>query len=178
MSTTSNFAEFSAKAATGMDWEPIYASELPRVFNFFRYLTGNDPVAEDLTADTFRKAWQNRHKYDHNRGAFSTWLFTIARRTSVDYFRSRKTVFSLESASTIVDGTSPEQTYDKEDEILRLSLILSQFPEREREIIALKYGASCSNKEIAQQMRLSETNVSTLLHRVIQKLREAWEVEE
>lgn len=174
MSTTINIANSLKKAA--VDWDAVYTAELPRVFNFFRYLTGNDLLAEDLTADTFRKAWQNRTKYDHNRGAFSTWLFTIARRTAIDHFRSHKPHLPLTSASDLADENTPDSTFYYQDDLARLSKILQLFPKRESEIIALKYGAGCTNKEIASQMGLSETNVSTLLHRVLQKLREAWEV--
>ena len=157
-----------------MDWETVYASELPRVFNFFRYSVGNDMLAEDLTAETFRKAWQNRHKYDHNRGAVLTWLFSIARRTAIDYFRSQKPELPIESISNLPANDPSEITIQQQEEITRLTTILSLYPTRERELIALKYGAGCSNKEIAIQIGISETNVSTLLHRILQKIREAW----
>ena len=58
-----------------MEWEEIYSAELPRVFNYFRYLLGNDQLAEDLTADTFRKAWQHRQRYNRDRAKFSTWRY-------------------------------------------------------------------------------------------------------
>lgn len=178
MTSTSNFPKYFDRATSSADWETVYESELPRVFNFFRCSVGNDILAEDLTAETFRKAWQNRHKYDHNRGAFSTWLFTIARRTAIDYFRSRKPELSFETFSNLTTINSPETTIQQQEEITKLTTILSLYPTRERELIALKYGAGCSNKEIASQIGISETNVSTLLHRLLQKIRAAWEVNE
>lgn len=161
-----------------MDWETAYASELPRVFNFFRYSVGNDMLAEDLTAETFRKAWQNRHKYDHNRGAFSTWLFSIARRTAIDFFRSQKPELPIENISNLPTNDPSETSIQQQEDLARLTKILSQYSARERELIALKYGAGCSNKEIAIQIGISETNVSTLLHRTLEKIRGAWEVDE
>src|SRR5512143_156307 len=73
--------------AREVDWEAAYQAELPRVYNFFRYRVGDDRLAEDLTAETFEKAWRNRHRYRYRLAAFSTWLFTIARHTAADHFR-------------------------------------------------------------------------------------------
>jgi RNA polymerase sigma-70 factor (ECF subfamily) len=178
MTSTSNFAKSLDRATPSVDWDIVYAAEMPRVFNFFRYSVGNDMLAEDLTAETFRKAWQNRNKYDHNRGAFSTWLFSIARRSAIDYFRARKPELPIESLSHVSANDLSEATIQQQEELMRLTTILNQYPVREREIIALKFGAGCSNKEIAIQTGISETNVSTLLHRILQKIREAWEVNE
>ncbi len=45
------------------DWDQVYAEQLPRVLNFFRYRLGNTADVEDLTARTFEKAWRARHRY-------------------------------------------------------------------------------------------------------------------
>lgn len=159
-----------------MEWEEIYTAEMPRVFNYFRYLIGNDQLAEDLTADTFRKAWQHRQCYNRDRAKFSTWLFTIARRTAVDYFRCQRAEEPLEAAAVLVGEGSPESKVQLHDEISRLAIILNRFPNRERQLISLKFGAGLTNREIARQMHLTETNISTLLHRVVRKLQDEWEI--
>ena len=63
MGTQTETLSRRANAATSLDFEAVYGEELPRVYNFFRYRTGDDQVAEDLTAETFEKAWRNREKY-------------------------------------------------------------------------------------------------------------------
>ena len=50
-------------------------------------------------------------------------------------------------------------------------------PDRQRELIALKYGAALNNRLIARITGISESNVGTILHRVAQQLRQAWEQE-
>ena len=45
------------------DWDQVYAEQLPRVLNFFRYRLGDTADVEDLTARTFEKAWRARHRY-------------------------------------------------------------------------------------------------------------------
>ena len=52
--------------------------------------------------------------------------------------------------------------------------MLAELPERDRELVSLKYGAGLTNRVIAKQLRLTETNVGTLLHRAVQKLRAGW----
>ena len=59
-------------SAAEPDWDAVYADQLPRVYNFFRYRFGVTADAEDLTARTFEKAWRARHRYRRDVAAFST----------------------------------------------------------------------------------------------------------
>lgn len=56
----------------------LYDYYLPRVFGYVASLVGNQTLAEDRTAVVFEKAWMKLVTYRGDRGAFSTWLFTIA----------------------------------------------------------------------------------------------------
>jgi RNA polymerase sigma-70 factor (ECF subfamily) len=164
-------------AATPTDWEALYARELPRVYNFFRYRVGDGAVAEDLTAATFEKAWRARDRYRHDLGAFSTWLFTIARRVAVDHFRRRRPEVGLEAVASQAAEPSPEVAVQRRRDFARLAALLAELPARERELVALKYGADLTNREVARLTGLSESNVGTLLHRTVHKLRRAWEAD-
>jgi len=160
-----------------VDWEALYREQLPRVYNFFRYRVGDGLVAEDLTATTFEKAWRARRRYRDNLGAFSTWLFTIARNVATDYFRQQHQELSLEDMRDQTDPTLPEEALQSRDDLAHLSALLASLPARERELVALKYGAGLTNREIARQTGLSESNVGTILYRVVQQLRAWWEDE-
>ena len=166
-----------ANAATSLDFEAVYGEELPRVYNFFRYRTGDDQVAEDLTAETFEKAWRNRDKYRHDLAAFSTWLFTLARRIGTDYFRRHRPTVPLDAAVLVPDPQILEDVAQQRADFRHLSHLLSRLAERERELVALKYGAGLTNRAITRITGLSESNVSTILHRVTQQLRVQWENE-
>src|SRR5512143_2349114 len=72
------------------NWDALFTEQLPRVYNYFRYRVGDGPVAEDLTSETFEKAWRNRWRYRRDLAAFSTWLYTIARRVAQDHYRKVK----------------------------------------------------------------------------------------
>ena len=80
MGTQSDFLVGLVQSVGNMDFETVYQTELPRIYNFFRYRVGDDHIAEDLTAETFEKAWKHRERYRDDLASFSTWLFIIARR--------------------------------------------------------------------------------------------------
>jgi len=159
-----------------MDWNTVYTDALPRVYNYFRYRVGAGPLAEDLTAATFEKAWRGRLRYRRDLGAFTTWLFTIAHNVAVDHFRRHDAALSLEESPLgAAAAPSAEALAERRADFARASALLSRLPERERELIALKYGADLTNRRIAEITGLSESNVGVILHRAIGKLREQWE---
>jgi RNA polymerase sigma-70 factor (ECF subfamily) len=157
-----------------MDWERVYAEELPRVYNFFRYRVGDGPEAEDLTAATFERAWQARGRYRRDRGGFATWLFAIVRNLAIDHYRRRREHAPLESSAHVASGPTPEELASQRSDAARLSTLLNALGDRERELIALKYGAELTNREIARTLKLSESNVGTLLHSTIQSFHSDW----
>ncbi len=165
---------FSRPADEEVDWEAIYTEILPRVYNFFLYRLDDQAAAEDLTAATLERAWQGRTRYQNRLSDFSTWVFGIARHIAADHFRHRHRTLSFEQIPEQPDDAAMEDTIQRRNEIEHLLALLVKLSEREQEIIALKYGAECSNQEIAQAMHLSETNVSTLVYRIVAKLRAEW----
>jgi RNA polymerase sigma-70 factor (ECF subfamily) len=158
-----------------VDWEAVYQADLPRLYNFFRYRVGDDVVAEDLTAETFEKAWRKRHQYRYDLSAFSTWLFTIAKHIAADYFRKPHIEVSLDAAIHVADDETVEGLIQQRSDFERLSALLTQLTDRDRELVALKYGANLTNRTIADINGMSESNVGTILHRVTQQLRVDWE---
>ena len=164
---------FPATAAeTEPDWNALYEEQLPRVFNFLRYRVEDDSVAEDLTSTTFEKAWRRRASYNKNLAAFNTWLFTIARNAAVDHLRTRREVVPLDDAIGVSRAASVEEMVERREAFRRLHAALRELSERERELIALKFGAGCTNREIATIMKLTESNVGTVAQRAVHKLRE------
>jgi RNA polymerase sigma-70 factor, ECF subfamily len=161
-----------------VDWNAVYAELLPKVYNYFRYRLGDSPTAEDLTAITFEKAWSKRHQYRRDKAAFSTWLYTIAGRVAIDYYRRQPAQpdAPLEMAERISNGPDVEEQVLARQDQDYLTALLEDLPLREREIVALKYGAGLNNRQIARLTNLSESNIGSILHRTVQKLRSNWEV--
>ena len=80
----------------------------------------------------------------------------------------------LEAAEDVAAKGTPHDDVANESDIARLSLLLAKLPQREQELVALKYGADATNRAIAELTGLSESNVGTILHRVVQALRRDW----
>ena len=171
MGTQSDFLVSLVNSVGNVDFETVYQTELPRIYNFFRYRLGDDQVAEDLTAETFEKAWRHRERYREDLASFSTWLFIIARRIAADHFRKQRPTVSLEEAARLANPETLDEVAQERAEFAQLSVILARLAERERELVALKYGAGLTNRAIARISGLSESNVSTILHRLTRQLR-------
>ena len=159
-----------------VDWDAVYREEMPRVFNFYRYRVFERATAEDLTSATFEKAWRARERYRKDRAAVSTWLLAIARNVAIDHFRR---VSAPGGAAR--RGGAPRRR-DAGDRGAARGAVPAppgaprrRCRPRERELLALKYGAGATNRAIATLTGLSESNVGTILHRTIGTLRAAWD---
>ena len=156
-----------------VDWDAVYREEMPRVFSYFRYRGFARATAEDLTSATFEKAWRARERYRKDRAAVSTWLLAIARNAAIDHFRHSRLAVPLDEAS-LRDDETPETAALRQAQSRRLQALLAALPERERELLSLKYGADATNRAIATITGLGESNVGTILHRTVGLLRARW----
>ena len=154
-----------------VDWDEVYGQFLPRIYNFFFYKVGDRPAAEDLTSTTFIEVWRCRHRYSAAKGALSTWIFTIAHRVVAQHYRRRKRDLPLDAAGGLAAEGSVAAQVERRADIARLVERLRLLGERDHDLIALKYGAQLTNRDIAQLVGLSESNVGTILHRLVGRLR-------
>lgn len=161
-------------ATEEVDWDAVYAEQLPRIYNYFRFRLGGGAEAEDLTSRTFEKAWRGRDGYKRDLAGFSTWLYKIAQNVGLDHLRSRREHLPIDAALELATETTPEKELERGSDLKRLALLIARLPERDQELIALKYGAAIGNRQIARITGLSESNVGTLLHRLVQALRSQW----
>jgi RNA polymerase sigma-70 factor (ECF subfamily) len=158
-----------------MDWDVVFEELLPKVYRYFCYRVGEGQLAEDLTSTTFEKAWRKRRRYRRDLGAFSTWLFTIAKNVSIDHFRTAHETDSFDDIQLPdVRASSPEIETIARDEFAQLTTLVAQLSDREQELLALKYGAGLANYEIAALMKLTASNVGVILHRAVKQLRAQW----
>lgn len=161
-----------------IDWDAVYDEQTPRIYNFFRYRTGDAELAKDLTANTMMKAWRYRESYKDDLGAFSSWLFQIARNLAIDHLKRRKfDPLPLYDVSQQASDVSVEREVQKSLDAHKLYCIIKTLPAREQEIVALKFGADMTNREIASVMDITASNVGTILSRTLQVIRVKWELD-
>src|SRR3989441_12947274 len=79
-----------ALAAVRPTFASVAESELDAVHRYLLFLTGNRAVAEDLTGETFEKAFRSWRRFDPRRGTPRAWLCRIARHVALDHFRSEQ----------------------------------------------------------------------------------------
>ncbi len=162
-------AEYAARFAE------LYGEFLPKVYRYVAYRVNDITEAEDITSAIFEKALTKFNSYSSSKARFSTWIFTIARNTLIDYFRTRKTAQTVDLAdpsAADLQSPSPEEQSELNDTVAHLNQCLSRLSQTEQEIISLKFGAEMTNRQIAANLRLSESNVAVILFRSIRKLRD------
>src|SRR5215470_13993092 len=145
MENVTTWRPWALQPAREADWDALYQEQLPRIYNFFRYRVGHGPVAEDLTSLTFEKAWTARRRYRRDLAGFSTWLLAIARNVVVDHSRKQREHVLLDETAFAHGGERPDQAAERHEDEERLSKLLAELPDRERELVALKYGAGLTN---------------------------------
>src|SRR3972149_12076926 len=164
------------RGSTGEVFGRLYEQYLPRIFQYVNYRVGDRTTAEDLTSDIFNKALTNFTKFDPGKAAFSTWLFSIARNTVIDYYRKRSREQKLKNKEAKSGATafsaSPEEELSRSEEARKLHDCLSLLKPTEQELISLKFSGEMTNREISRVTGLSESNVGTILCRAVRKLRD------
>jgi RNA polymerase sigma-70 factor (ECF subfamily) len=140
---------------------------LRRVYSFVAYAIGPGPDAEDVTSETLERALRYRASYDPRRGSPQTWLVGIARRVLADR-AARPQALPLGEHDPVAPGDLQGDTLDR----LAVRAAVAQLPTRDRELIALRYGADLSARQIAELLGLRTNAVEVALHRAHARLRE------
>lgn len=159
----------------------IFESYYERIFNYISYRTGNRYTAEDLTSQVFEKIVAKYHTYQPGRRPLEVWIFKIAKNTLSDYFRAsqRHPTCSLDGIEEKASKQSgPETAVISKESELSLLQALSVLTSKERQIIALRFGAGLKNVEIARIVNNSESNVGVILFRSMKKLKRELERED
>ena len=134
-----------------------------RVYAYVAYRVGEGPDAEDITSDVFERALRHRDQYDPRRGEPAAWLVGIARRCISDHFADR--VVPVES---VPDEPAPGELAADAASRLDFVGILATLPERDRELLALRYGADLTARQIGELLDLRTNAVEVALHRALQ----------
>jgi RNA polymerase sigma-70 factor (ECF subfamily) len=147
------------------DPEPL----IRRVYAYVAYVVGSGPDAEDLTSDAIERAVRYRDSYDPAKGTPSAWLIGIARRCIADRHGEP------EPLPDDLFEHIPDPHGDVTEAIDRLSVqaAVATLGPRDRELIALRYGADLTTRQIGELLGLQPNAVDVALHRALARLRDA-----
>ena len=138
-----------------------------RVYAYAAYRLGDGPDAEDATQQTFERAYRYRSNYDPSKGEPVAWLLGIARRCCDDVLQARP------QHGDIADYDAPDAGDLEPRTVGRLDLraaVLS-LDERSRDLIALRYGADLTARQIAELLGEKTNAIEVALHRALARLR-------
>jgi RNA polymerase sigma-70 factor (ECF subfamily) len=139
---------------------------IERVYSYVAYRVGDGVHAEDITSDVFERALRYRKRYDERRGSPISWLIGIARNAIVDHVTADRS-HSAEVPELSVANEFEDQIASR----LELRAAVRQLPERDREFVALRYGADLTATQIARILGLRTNTVEVALHRALAALR-------
>ena len=157
----------------GLDVEALYRSSHADVYAYVATLLRDRGAAEDVTALAFERALRKQRSYRPGRGSERAWLFGIARNAALDELRRRRRGAALAAEPADAQATSVADTAQAGVERLAVRAALATLEPRDREIVALKFHAGLGNAELAQVLGTTTSNAGTLVHRALQRLREA-----
>ena len=159
-----------AKAGDARAFGRLYDACVDRVYRFVFFRVNDVQTAEDLTSLVFLKAWENLHRYQP-RGPFLAWLYSIARNTVIDHYRTHKQTVSLDDAAPLpAPNAKPDDVVDLHFEMKMLRAAMQHLTTEQREVLTLKFIAEYDTAQIAQHMGKSEGAIRALQMRALQAL--------
>lgn len=146
-----------------------------------RVLNDDGRLAQEVTQDTFLKAWNQADQWNPEKGKLTTWLLTITRRTAIDLLRreQRRPEISPGEFDDVLGVVGERAVMDdplwQDGRLLRT--LLAQLPGEQRQAIELAFFYEMSHTEVAERLNLPLGTVKTRIRLGLQKLKTLWTAE-
>jgi RNA polymerase sigma-70 factor, ECF subfamily len=160
-------------------FEKLLERYLKPIYNFLFRLTNDQAAAEDLSQDTFLRAWKNLRRFDPDK-KFKTWLFVIAKNAAFDWMKKKKSLpfshFADEEGNNALENFSekkplPDEILARKDLAQELEEKLAGIPEYYRAILLMHYKEDFSLQEISEILGESYNTVKSRHRRALIELR-------
>ncbi|MEZ4179979.1 MAG: RNA polymerase sigma factor [Candidatus Doudnabacteria bacterium] len=150
----------------------LYEAYYLKIYRFIFYRVSHKETAEDLTEDTFVKAFASIKRLKDNQ-AFEGWLYRIARNLVIDYYRAKKQLVPLDSLeNTLEYDTNLVELINLKVEQTLLIKLLDELTEEQQTVIKMKFVEDLDNSTIAAALNKSEGSIRVISHRAIAKLKD------
>jgi len=164
----------------------LYDQYYPKIFGYVLRRTANLEAAQDITSETFLKVLNKLWQFRWRNISFSSWLYKIATNEVNQYFRKFEYKRSVSLEELQEQGFEPVSPHDPESELieaqeklkqhqdfLEIQKRIVQLPAKYQEVIALRFFEQKQIKEISEILGKKEGTIKSLLHRAVERLREA-----
>jgi RNA polymerase sigma-70 factor (ECF subfamily) len=141
---------------------------IKRVYAYVAYRIGDGPDAEDVTSAVFERALRYRDSYDRRKGTPVSWLIGIARREIDSALAGRPLLVTGEDA---FEQEAPGNLADDAARRLTMAAAVASLDARDRELVALRYGADLTARQIGELLGMQTNAVEVALHRALARLR-------
>lgn len=140
------------------------------LYNFFHKQNGNRQFSEDLVQEVFLRMLKYRHTY-RGSGKFTTWMFSIARNTQVDYFRKQNRIDDKQPdvVQLVSEESNPEEHFFQKSEHALLQQALLKLSPEKREVLVLSRFQNLKYHEISE---ILGCNVNTIKARVFRAMKD------
>jgi RNA polymerase sigma-70 factor (ECF subfamily) len=162
--------EGRSRRAVQAEITDLYEEHVWGVYGFFGYRVSSRADAEDLTQLTFERALRAWGRFDSERASARTWLMSIAGNLLIDHYRRDRSTKQV----PIEDHLSRNEMISEDPDLglsPNIAVALEGLADRERELIALRFGAELTGPEIAELTGLSLANVQQIISRSLRKIR-------
>lgn len=158
----------------------LMKKHLRAVYNFICQLTGDRTSADDITQETFLKAWKNICRFDMEKN-FKTWLFAIAKNTAYDHLKKKKAIpfskFLNEEGSSVLeeikeDKILPDEVLNRKDLAREVERNLEKISLPYKIILNLRYKEDFELQEISKILGKPYNTIKSQHSRALNKLKE------
>lgn len=143
------------------------------MYGYVRRRMEGDAAAEDIVAEAYLLAARSFHRYDPKLALFSTWVIRIAINCMASHYRKEHPLASLDDLPEWLSSQIDEQAVVDDRELV--NQLLDELDERDRILVLMKYRDGKRNVEIAEELGMNPSTISTALARALAKMREAYE---
>ena len=150
-----------------INFKDLYESYANEVYRFALWLTGDPSEAEDITSETFIRAWVNNSKI--RTETLKAYLFTISRNIYLQHIRKMKRQAVIEDIHPD-SAPGPDKQTESHFQLQRVQRILHTLPETDRTTFVLRVQHGLSYDEISRILKLSLSAVKVKIYRVRKKL--------
>jgi RNA polymerase sigma-70 factor (ECF subfamily) len=150
-----------------LDFKTLYETYVKGIYRFSLWLAGDSTEAEDITSETFIRAWVRRD--DIRTETLKAYLFTIARNIYLEHQRKNKNHVALDDIYPD-PAPEPDKQIESQLELLRVQKVLRSLPEIDRTAFILRVQHELPCTEIARVLGISLAAAKVKIHRVRKKL--------